>query len=612
VTLALRATGLLGDLNRVGVLSAADVHVAQRFGALSGEIDERALLALALAVRSVRAGSVVLDLASVSSTVRSEDGDPVELPDLADWRAVLDASPLVGGPLHREGDLLWLHAYWRQEVFVADELLRRAVLPVDVDASKLRDALARLWPGAAPDDQRLAAAVCALAAVSVVGGGPGTGKTTTVARLLVALREASPAGLRVALAAPTGKAAARLRESMVRPDDVLTDDERSALAALPSSTLHRLLGVRRGSDRFWHDANNRLPYDVVVVDEASMVSLSMFAKLLEALRPDARLVLVGDPNQLVSVEAGAVLADLVGDEPPVRTSVRAAALAAVVPSDAAHGAAPESPGTALRDGIALLTQSRRFEGDGPIDLLARAIRAGEGEEVLARLREGSVIEFVEVDDDQVVPGELLKPVMVAVARDVVAAASVGDAAGALAALDRHRLLCAHRDGPRGVRHWEQQVRTWLQRDGVIAPRRDGRYAGQPLLVTSNDYDNKLWNGDTGVVVQEGENLLSYFSTGGPPTRVPLGRLGDVRPMYVMTVHRAQGSQFDSVTVLLPPASSPLGTRETLYTAVSRAENKVRVLGSKAAVLTAVGHRAQRASGLRARLARPEGHPPALT
>src|SRR3954452_10338376 len=170
VTLALRADGRLGELNRAGVLSAADVHVAQRFGALAGEGDERALLALALAVRAVRAGSVVLDLSSVSSTVRTEDGEPVELPELGEWRAALEVSPLVGGPLHREGDLLWLHAYWRQEAFVAEEVLRRAALPVAVDASNLRDALAWLWPGSEPDDQRLAAAVCALSAVSVLGG----------------------------------------------------------------------------------------------------------------------------------------------------------------------------------------------------------------------------------------------------------------------------------------------------------------------------------------------------------------------------------------------------------------------------------------------------------
>ena len=601
MTLALRARGLLAEMNRSGVLSAADVHVAQRLGALAGETDERSLLALALAVRSVRSGSVVLDLASVD-VVRAEDGTPIEWPSLDDWRAALDVSPLVDGPLHREGDLLWLHGYWRKEVYVADELLRRSATSVSVDPVALRGALARLWPGDAPDDQRLAAAVCALATISVLGGGPGTGKTTTVARLLVALRESAPSQLRVALAAPTGKAAARLRESMVRPDERLTDEEREWLAALPSSTLHRLLGVRRNSDRFWHDAGNRLPYDVVVVDEASMVSLSMFAKLLEALRPEARLVLVGDPDQLVSVEAGAVLFDVVGDGPLRRTAARADALALVAPLDEQPGAAEESPGAGLRDGISLLTETRRYAGDGPIDQLARSIRVGDGDEVLRLLRRGDeAIDFVEVADDEAVPVDLIQPRVSAVAKEVIAAASTGDASAALAALDRHRLLCAHRDGPRGVRHWEQQVRTWLQHEGIGSSRRDGRYAGEPLLVTSNDYDNKLWNGDTGVVVQEGEELVSYFSTGGPPTRVPLGRLGDVRPMYAMTVHRSQGSQFASVTVLLPPASSPLGRRETLYTAVTRAEKSVRVIGSAEAVLAAVAERVKRASGLRARL-----------
>jgi exodeoxyribonuclease V alpha subunit len=470
-----------------------------------------------------------------------------------------------------------------------------------IDAPRLAVALARLWPGSEPDDQRLAAAVCALSSVAVLCGGPGTGKTTTVARLLVALQEASPGPLRIALAAPTGKAAARLREAMIRPDpdDRLRASEKEALAALPSSTLHRLLGVRRGSDRFWHDASNRLPYDVVVVDEASMVSLSMFAKLLAALRPGTRLILVGDPHQLVSVEAGAVLLDVVGDDVAVgRTPERFAALASVVPVDVPGEQVPPSPGARLRDGVAELTRTRRFEGEGPIDLLAQAIKGERPDEVLSLLRAGGPLELVEKEDDQPVPPAVLRPVLLEVAAAVIEAAAAGDAAGALQALDRHRLLCAHR---RDVRHWEQEVQTWLLRDGLISPRRDGRYAGQPLLVTSNDYDNKLWNGDTGVVVAEGDGLVAYFSTGGEQTRVPLGRLGDVRPMHAMTVHRSQGSQFKAVTVLLPAATSPLGTRETLYTAVSRAEERVRVIGSVDAVVTAVGHPVHRASGLRRRL-----------
>ena len=179
------------------------------------------------------------------------------------------------------------------------------------------------------------------------------------------------------------------------------------------------------------------------------------------------------------------------------------------------------------------------------------------------------------------------------------AAASGDVVGALEALGRHRLLCAHRSGPRGVSWWSERVPLWL-REG-LAPRRDGRFAGQPLLVRSNDYDNGLWNGDTGVVVDEGGELVGYFATGAAPKRVPLGRLGDVVPMYAMTVHRSQGSQFDSVTVVLPPATSPLGTRETIYTAVTRAESTLRVIGSDAAVRSAVDRPVQRASGLGARL-----------
>ncbi|MCU1602764.1 MAG: exodeoxyribonuclease alpha subunit [Frankiales bacterium] len=590
--LAASGKGLLRRFNEAAVLDAADVHVATRLSALAQEDNEIAQLALGLAVRSVRHGSVVLDLDHVHTTVSDDETvDASTLPWPEDWSA-LDDSPLVDGPLHREGSLLWLDAYWRQEVAVADDLLRRIALPVSVDRAALATALARLWPGDEPDDQRLAAAVCALSQVAVLGGGPGTGKTTTVARLLVALRDCSPQPLRIALAAPTGRASARLAASLLRPDPVLTATDNEFLGALSSSTLHRLLGIRRGSARVWHDESNRLPVDVLVVDEASMVSLSLFAKVLVALRPHTRLVLVGDPDQLASVEAGAVLSDLVSSG---RSSARVQELAAVVPHDPDTAAA----GSRLRDGIALLTTSRRYETAGPIDLLAQAIRNGDGDLVVDRL---DGVAFHEVADDAEVPVALLRPHVIAQLTAVVDAARAGDSGAALQALASHRLLCAHRRGPRGVSTWTELIHAWLLQDVPgIAPRRDGRFAGQPLLVTSNDYDNGLWNGDTGVVVESGGELVAAFD-GHKPIR--LGSLGDVRPMYAMTVHRAQGSQFPSVTVLLPPASSPLGTRETLYTAVTRAETEVTVIGSEAGVRAAVDRRVQRASGLRARLAAP--------
>ncbi len=616
---ATRATGLLRQFNEAGVLTAADVHVAARLGALGGEDDERVLLAAALAVRGTRQGSVVLRLADAPDTVlpEEEDAPPVALawPDPATWLEALAASPLVTGdggaqPLHLESGGLWLHRYWRQELAVADGLRELAARRPAVDPERLRASLARLWPGEQPDDQRAAAAVCVLSRVAVLGGGPGTGKTTTVSRVLAALLDVADTPPRVALAAPTGKAAARLQEAVRYAalfDRRLTDAHRDLLGPLDAATLHRLLGLRRGSGRPWHGPDNPLPHDVVVVDEASMVSLTLFSRLLAALRPSARLVLVGDPDQLASVEAGAVLADLVD---PARDGARtpdlAQALAAAVPHDAA--AAPPAPDTSaarVRDGVALLRTVHRHSG--AIPELAEAVRAGDPDAVLALLRRGDpAVVFDEVPDDGPLPPPVVQRLRTDAldnARALVAAAADGRAVEALAALERARLLCAHRSGPRGVSSWNALVARWVAEELGVEPRRDGRYAGEPLLVTANDYDSKLYNGDTGVVLARGAELVAVFGRGDAPYEVPLGRLSDVRPVHAMTVHRSQGSQFGAVTVLLPAAASPLGTRGTLYTAVTRAQGRVRVVGSAEAVRAAVTRPVARATGLRERLGR---------
>ena len=301
------------------------MHVAQRLGVLCGESDEEVLLAAALTVRGTRHGSVVLDLATAARTISPDADDedgvvaPIELawPD-GSWAARCAASALVTGaaggpPLRMDGSRMWLDRYWRQEAQVAEDLLARgADRPSDLDLAQLGADLLELYPTDATRDQRLAVAISALSRVSVIAGGPGTGKTATIARLLaVLLRQLGP-GLRIALTAPTGKAAARLEEAVRSAASPLTEADVAALSALSASTLHRLLGRRPGvQSRFRHDRANRLPYDVVVVDECSMVSLTMMARLLEALSPATRLLLVGDPDQLSSVEAGAVLGDLV-------------------------------------------------------------------------------------------------------------------------------------------------------------------------------------------------------------------------------------------------------------------------------------------------------------
>ena len=259
----------------------------------------------------------------------------------------------------------------------------------------------------------------------------------------------------------------------------------------------------------------------------------------------------------------------------------------------------------MRDGVALLSSDRRFTSGGPIARLARAVRDGQAETALAVLREGSAeVRFDEVADDVSVPTGVLAELRadaVDVGRRLLEAAAADRAAEALAVLAEQRLLCAHRRGPRGVADWSRTVERWWRDELGVQPRRDGRYAGLPLLVTSNDYDNKLYNGDTGVVVSRDGDLVAAFDSGEGVRHLPLGRLGEVRPLHAMTVHRAQGSQFGRVTVLLPAAGSPLGTRETLYTAVTRASGAVRVIGSAEAVVAAVERPVARATGLRRRL-----------
>jgi exodeoxyribonuclease V alpha subunit len=609
----LTAEGLLRDFNAAGILNAADVHVAQRLGRLAGETDEAVLLAGALTVRSTRHGSVVLDLVTAEETTSrddDEDDHPRE-PDAAltwpdRWLERVSASPLIStpekrGPLRLQGTRLWLTRYWDQEAVVARELLTRSAdVPRDLDLPTLAAGLQRLF-ARDDEDQQLASAVCALSRVSVLAGGPGTGKTTTVSRLLALLREQHPTW-RIALAAPTGKASARLGEAVRSSTATLPPEDQARIGELQAMTLHKVLGGRPGA-RFKHDARNRLPYEVVVVDEASMVSLTLMARLLEALRPSTRLILVGDPDQLASVEAGAVLGDLVDRSTlGARTPAFAARLREVLPD----ATVPEEELPALRNGISALTVNRRFTATSEIHALATAIRDGEGETALTLLRRGSSsLELLEVADDaQPTPDQLatLRRDVEECGRALHAAATAGNQAKAMAALELHRVLCAHRRGPRGVQHWSALTAGWIAAAFPSEVRGDGRYVGEPLLVTTNDYEIDLFNGDTGVVVDDGSGgLIGVFGRGGNPIPVPLSRLGAVRPLHAMTIHRSQGSEFKRVTVLLASADSPLSTRETLYTAVTRAENFVRVIGSPEALLAAVARPAARATGLWERL-----------
>ena len=609
IRLALRATGLLRDFNQAGVLGLADVHTAQRLAVLGREPDETVQLAAALAVRALRLGSVCIDLTTVSRTVvgeREEDLDVSALPwpDVAEWSAACERSPLVavgadadpGRPMRLAHGLLYLDRYWRQQQQVSRELQQRAAAePPPVDQTRLRAALDRLFSGDGFERQRLAAAVSALRWVSVLAGGPGTGKTTTVARLLAVLHDQPGNRPRIALAAPTGKAAARLEEAVRTVTTELPAEDRTALGELHASTLHRLLGRRSDSQtRFRHDHNNRLPYDVVVVDETSMVSLTLMARLVEAVRPDARLILVGDPNQLASVEAGAVFGDLVHADRMVEPEFDARL----------GGIGPVGGHEPVVNGVVQLDRIWRFGGS--IAALADAIRAGDADTVMALLRKGTPdVEFVEnssLDSRRPAGLEGLRADVVSSARALTEAAGAGDVTTALRGLDAHRLLCATRRGPYGVGRWTAQVETWLAGE-IHRDAEDGDwYPGRPLLITANDYDVGLYNGDTGVVIRSGDGVRAAFARGGAPVLIAPVRLSNVQSVHAMTVHRGQGNQFDRVSLILPPAESPVLTRELLYTAITRARTLIRVLGAEEAIRAAVSRPVARSSGLRHTLA----------
>jgi exodeoxyribonuclease V alpha subunit len=619
--------GALTPFFEAGVLSPPDLQVAATLlrltvgrSASGTPFQDRDIsLAIALTVRALRDGSVCLTLSDDPSRWVPDEEEPQLDSDASDvvaelpwpeperWHGAVAAHPAVaageGGPADRPlrlvADRLYLQRYWADEQLIAAEVKQRSRTQ-DVDAPRLHAALARLFPDSGHDAQRLATAMAVTRSSSIITGGPGTGKTTTVARLLAVLRELDP-GVTIGLAAPTGKAAARLQEAVAEALDALGGGDLARVGHPPAVTLHRLLGwVPRSSSRFAHHRGNPLPHDVVIVDESSMVALPMMARLLEAVRPDARVVLVGDADQLASVEAGAVLGDLVAAAPDWATpddEQRAEAVLTV--------ACPiEAPGSVAGRGVVRLERVRRF--GGRIAELSQAIRWGDPEAVLGLLatRDDEVV-FEDVTDPgaRAAAREAVRAQVVAQALDLRAAGIAGEARAAVHALDSHRVLCAHRRGPDGVMAWNVLIDAWTR------PPAAEWYPGRPILVNRNDPGAGVSNGDTGVTVDDPQTGLRVaFPRGAEPLLLPPGRLEEVETLRSLTIHRAQGSQFATVTVVLPERRSPLLTRELLYTAVTRAQRRVRILGTPAAIEAAVTTPVRRASGLRQSVRGPENEP----
>lgn len=586
----------LDRLVELGALDALSHRFARLLGRRAGA-DDQVQLAAALASLAPSLGHVCAPLDRAGHLLLeglAEREDLPELPALPEvdaWREALDASPLCrdGGG---EGTLLvaaegsvYLDRFWRYERRLIEAIGRRVAAPlIEVDAGAMERQLERLFADGDPREApaRLAAQTAARRRLCVIHGGPGTGKTTVVVKILALLGaladEAGQAPLRVAMVAPTGKASARLSESVEANLVRLPEDLRervAQLAAGSASTIHRRLGVEWRRPTFKANADNPLPVDVVVVDEASMVDLPLMSKLFDAVPERARLILLGDPDQLKSVELGSVLGDI------CRAGAQSPALGAC---------------------LVRLEHRWRFQVGGAVDALADAIKAGEPEGVLSLLDdpERPSLRLVEPRETRGLGGleEALRERVVAGFAPVLAAAHPLEA---LPALRAFRVLAAHRHGRWGVETLNPMIERWLADEGLIDPR-EPYYPGRPLMVTANDDRQGLYNGDVGLVMGKDGKRGAYF----PPDDKPRGFRPAVLPahatVFATTVHKSQGSEYDDVVVLLPDRATPIVTRELLYTAVTRAKRSLMVVGPREVVEAAIERRIERFSGLRGGLA----------
>jgi exodeoxyribonuclease V alpha subunit len=575
-----------------------DQHFADFLCNLAGVENNELNRAARAVISALGKGHICVKLADID-----EPGDVGQLAN------ILRTTKVVGSPgqftplILDESDRLYLYRYWKYEQELANMLRDRAAGRPDVDIPMLRHGIDRIFgerEGRDIDWQRVAAAAAVRSRFSVVSGGPGTGKTTTVVKIIALLVEqAKEERLRVALAAPTGKAAARLKESIrgakgglglaTEIIDLIPDDV---------STLHRLLGVIPGSCRFRFNRTNQLPFDVVVVDEASMVALPLMAKLVDALLPKARLILLGDRDQLASVEAGAVLGDICDTGKAHSFSSGFCRYVCEVTGDSLDPGGEEGNGSVLADSLVILEKNYRFGSGSGISAVSRAVNAGDSAEALRLLSDGACTDITMKSFPSINAMERsLEVVILDGYREYLAEE---DPEAALAAFDRFRVLCALREGRYGVDGLNNSIEHLLAAKGLIAP--DHRwYRGRPVMVTVNDYTLRLFNGDIGITLPDPEklgNLAVFFpSTEGGIRKISPFRLPEHKTVYAITVHKSQGSEFDSILLILPPFDNAVLTRELLYTGITRARSMVEIWGEEMIFAGAVSRRIDRESGL---------------
>jgi exodeoxyribonuclease V alpha subunit len=508
-----------------------------------------------------------------------------------------------------DGNRLYLHRYFDYERRLARQLTKRAGAPMDAVGAGLHERLDALFAanavalGERVDWQRMAVALAMLRKLTIVSGGPGTGKTTTVVNLIACLLADDP-DCRIRLAAPTGKAAARMLDAIrLRAADLPA--EASARFPSESFTLHRLLGATGEPGAFRHHAGNRLPLDVLVVDEASMLDLALATSLFEAVPDGAKVILLGDKDQLAAVEAGAVFAEICADpslSEPVRAALAAAtgtAVERIVPPVATQP-------TTLRDSSVWFTENFRFGAGSGIGRLATLINAGRADETVEWLRSGADGSVRWLEDGDRAPGAAtLAVAQVGYVPYLEALRSAAEPAAVFDAFDRFRVLCAEREGPRGIAGMNEALDRWFRRelDHPLDPGpRSPWFPGRPVMIQRNDYVLKLYNGDVGVVLPDpqGRLFVCFRESDGSIRSVAPGRLPEHETAFATTVHKAQGSEFEQVLLVLPLQGTRV-TRELLYTGITRARQRVGIASTIEVLRQGASTRAMRDSGLRQRM-----------
>ncbi len=592
--------------------SYLDLHFGRMMAETAKTNRASAMLAAALVSGHQQIGHVCVDFNHLDQSPFASDLASVQTPEfehLAEHllTAGIGGAPGEKTPLIMDNDKrLYLYRYWEYQDKLGRSLIERAGDdPDDLDLDLFQQGLARLFPPEGPsqqiDHQKWAAYTALRKRLCVISGGPGTGKTTTVFKILALLQECSTGGpLRIVMAAPTGKAASRMAEAISESKKKFGRlCSKSITDTVPeeAATIHRVLKPIIGTPYFRHNADNPVNADVMIVDESSMIDMALMSKLVQSLRPETRLILLGDMDQLSSVEAGAVFGDICDTGRPHGVSPEFAAdFFQITGDDISAYTDPESrPGIA--DCVVRLEKSRRFAEGGGIGELSRAVRDGLPEDALAVLKDSGRKEAV-LKPPPKSPAKLFKSLLEEGYKAYFEAQSVEDR---FAALDRFRVLCAVKEGPFGVHRLNQTAERMIPNSNPYRPNTRW-YAGKPVMITRNDYRLRLFNGDIGVAADDGESdgeIRIFFneSEGNIRKLHPL-RLPDHETVFALTVHKSQGSEFDNVLIVLPDKAGPVLSRELLYTGVTRARRRVEIIAGETVFGDAVKKRNIRYSGLR--------------